>query len=231
MVRRALRFQLKQLRHFSTLVRQVRMPCMKTLHKNNPTLYNALMYGSLYTLAEISQQTIKKYRTTTLAGNQLTHQPIVDLSSIGRFAVMGTAIMGPMFSRWYSWIDKTFPSKAKSVVLKKTLIDQFVFTPVCVVVFYVGMATMEGCRGAKLFEELKEKGPQTFAMDCCFWIPCTATNFFLIPAWFRVTFVALASFVWVNVLCWIKSWPREESAPVKKTSKPEVTTSNLNIIN
>merc|ERR1712217_839546 len=127
------------------------MPCMKTLHKNNPTLYNALMYGSLYTLAEISQQTIKKYRTTPLAGNQLTHQPIVDLSSIGRFAVMGTAIMGPMFSRWYSW--------------------------------------------------------------------------------FRVTFVALASFVWVNVLCWIKSWPREESAPVKKTSKPEVTTSNLNIIN
>ena len=59
-----------------------------------------------------------------------------------------------------------------------------------------------------------------------------AANFLLVPAWFRVTFVAVASFIWVNVLCWIKSWPRESPAPVKATSNPEVTApKSLNIIN
>ena len=152
------------------------MPCFKTLHKNNPTLYNALMYGGLYTAAEISQQTFHKYRASALAVNHLTAAPIIDVSSIGRYAVMGTGIMGPLFSKWYTWIDKTFPSKAKKVVFKKTLIDQFLFTPVCVAVFYIGMAVMEGCTGVKIFEELMQKGPQTFAMDCCFWIPCTVSE-------------------------------------------------------
>lgn len=198
------------------------MPCLKTLHKNNPTLYNALMYGGLYTAAEISQQTFHKYKASKVAVNHLTATPVMDVSSIGRYAVMGTGIMGPLFSKWYTWIDKTFPSKAKAVVFKKTLIDQFLFTPVCVAVFYIGMAVMEGCTGAKIFEELMEKGPRTFAMDCCFWIPCTAANFLLIPAWFRVTFVAVASFIWVNVLCWIKSWPRESSSPAMATSRPEI---------
>ena len=132
------------------------------------------MYGGLYTAAEISQQTFHKYRASAV--NHLTAAPIIDVSSIGRYAVMGTGIMGPLFSKWYTWIDKTFPSKAKKVVFKKTLIDQFLFTPVCVAVFYIGMAVMEGCTGVKIFEELLEKGPQTFAMDCCFWIPCTVSK-------------------------------------------------------
>ena len=137
------------------------------------------MYGGLYTAAEISQQTYHKYRASAVTVNHLTATPVMDISSIGRYAVMGTGIMGPLFSKWYTWIDKTFPSKAKAVVFKKTLIDQFLFTPVCVAVFYIGMAVMEGCTGAKIFEELMEKGPRTFAMDCCFWIPCTVSGSFI----------------------------------------------------
>ena len=34
-----------------------------------------------------------------------------------------------------------------------------------------------------------------------------AINFLFIPAWLRVTFVAVSSYIWVNVLCWIKTWP------------------------
>ena len=32
-------------------------------------------------------------------------------------------------------------------------------------------------------------------------------NFLLMPAWLRVTFVSVASFVWLNVLSWVKSQP------------------------
>ena len=160
-------------------VRLPRLPRLKTLHKNNPTLNNALIYGGLYTAAEISQQTFHKYRASAGAVNHLTATPIIDVSSIGRYAVMGMGVFGPLSSKWYTWIDKTFPSKAMAVVFKKTLINQFLYTPVCVAVFYIGMAVMEGCKGAKIFEELIEKGPRTFAMDCCFWIPCTVSGSFI----------------------------------------------------
>ena len=174
MVRQVLRNKSRHLRQFTTFVRQVRMPCFKTLHKNNPTLYNSVMYGGLYTAAEISQQAFYKYKASMAsAAVSTTATPVLDIASIGRYAMMGTAMMGPLFSKWYAWIDRAFPSKAKKVVFKKTLIDQFLFTPVCVAVFYIGMAVMEGCTGAKIFEELLEKGPKTFALDCCFWIPCT----------------------------------------------------------
>ena len=125
MLKKVLKF--KQLRQFSTLVRQVRFPCIKTLMKNNPTLSNALIYGSLYTMAEISQQCIKNYRSDLRSSYMATG---LDMSSVQRYAIMGTGIMGPMFSKWYTWIDKTFPGKTKTVVLRKTILDQFAFTPV-----------------------------------------------------------------------------------------------------
>ena len=173
MVRKVLRYRYRQLRMFSTLVRQVRLPCIKTFMKNNPTLSNALIYGGLYTAAEISQQSIRNHRAAAVSGLGASPQVVLDRESVARFAVMGTGIMGPLFSKWYGWIDRAFPGRSKAVVLRKTILDQFAFTPVCVAVFFVGMAAMEGHQGKKLFEELREKGPKTFAMDCCFWIPTT----------------------------------------------------------
>ena len=68
MVRKVLRYRYRQLRMFSTLVRQVRLPCIKTFMKNNPTLSNALIYGGLYTAAEISQQSIRNHRAAAVSG-------------------------------------------------------------------------------------------------------------------------------------------------------------------
>ena len=171
------RLKLRQLRQFSTLVlRQVRFPCMKTVMKNNPTLSNALIYGGLYTLAEVSQQTIKQYSKRGASSDLVSTGSAYDMSSVQRYALLGTGVMGPMFAKWYSWIDKTFPGKSKAIVLRKTILDQFAFTPVCVAVFFIGMAALEGYRDAGLFEELREKGAKTFALDCCFWIPNTVRN-------------------------------------------------------
>jgi len=180
----------------------VRFPCVKTLITNNPSLSNALLYGGLYTLAEVTQQSLRlRSSEHSLAVSSL------DGASVQRYAVMGTVFMGPMMAKWYAFIDKLYPGKAKAVVLKKLTLDQFAFTPVCVFVFFVGMAALEGYRGQQMFDELKQKGLQTFAMDCCFWIPNTAFNFMFVPAWLRVAFVSFSTFIWVNALCWIKSWP------------------------
>lgn len=212
--------------------RQVAWPKAKAVVDKNPLLANAVIYGSLYTMAEVTQQTIQQNvvrdttATTTCALTRDTSAVAtstmatkLDMASVKRYAIMGTVCISPLLTKWYAWLDGKFPSKATPVILKKLFLDQFIFTPFVVVVFYVGMSYLEGKRGPKLFDELKEKGLQTFAMDCCFWIPATTVNFLFVPAWLRVAFIGMASFIWLNVLCWIKSWPTAASSENSAGSK------------
>lgn len=201
---------LKSLQRF----RQVAWPKAKAIVDRNPLVANAVIYGGLYTLAEVSQQTIQQnvVRDTTscaLARDSSSMASRLDMSSVKRYAIMGTVCISPLLTKWYGWLDGKFPCTTTPVVVKKLFLDQFVFTPFVVVVFYVGMSYLEGKRGPKLLDELKQKGLQTFAMDCCFWIPASAINFIFVPAWLRVAFIGLSSFLWLNVLCWIKSWPSD----------------------
>lgn len=195
---------------------QVVWPRAKAVVDRNPLLSNAVIYGTLYTMAEVSQQTVQQHvlrdtTTCTLARESSSLATRLDMSSVKRYAIMGTVCISPMLTKWYSWLDNKFPSKAKSVIIKKVILDQFVFTPFVVIVFFVGMSYLEGKKGPKLFNELKEKGLKTFAMDCCFWIPATTVNFLFVPPMWRVAFIGLASFLWLNVLCWIKSWPTSDT--------------------
>ena len=53
-------------------------------------------------------------------------------------------------SKWYQWLDGAFKTSAGShslkVMVQKLFLDQFVLTPVIVVLFFMGMAAMEGQR-------------------------------------------------------------------------------------
>ena len=46
-------------RQFSTQVGLVRLPSVKTMMKNYPILSNAVIYGGLYTAAEVTQQILR----------------------------------------------------------------------------------------------------------------------------------------------------------------------------
>lgn len=211
--------------------RQVAWPKAKSFVDSNPLVANALIYGGLYTMAEVSQQTLRntvsRDTSTCLAKDTTSLASKLDLSSVKRYAVMGTVCISPLLTKWYGWLDGKFPCTTTPVVMKKLFLDQFVFTPFVVIVFYVGMSYMEGKRGLEAFDELKQKGLQTFAMDCCFWLPTSAVNFMFVPAWLRVAFIGLSSFVWLNVLCWIKSWPTTSSSLTSCTGSVHPTNSNV----
>lgn len=64
------------------------------------------------------------------------------------------------------------------------------------------MSVME--KRVDLLDELKRKFVQTFATSCIFWMPAQTINFKLIPSAFRVIYIGSCSFLWVNILCWIK---------------------------
>jgi len=172
---------------------------IKRLLDTYPMLSNAAIYGGLYTLAEFSQQTMKS--------NLTTHSHPIDMSSVKRYAVMGCVVFPPILTKWYHWLETAFPCTSPRVVVKKLVLDQFLLTPWVVAIFYVGMAALEGKKGADLLTELKQKGITTFILDCCYWLPVQYLNFKFVPAWLRVTYIGVTTFIWLNVLCYIKSLP------------------------
>ncbi|XP_017494767.1 PREDICTED: mpv17-like protein [Rhagoletis zephyria] len=115
---------------------------------------------------------------------------------------MGTTVYAPTLYTWYKWLDRTFPGTAKPIIVKKLVLDQFVLTPYLLTVFYTGMSLME--RAQDPFKELREKFVPTFLRSCIFWLPVQTLNFILIAPRFRVIYMGVCGFIWVNILCWIK---------------------------
>ncbi|XP_055906396.1 mpv17-like protein [Eupeodes corollae] len=165
--------------------------------KKHPFVTNSVIYGSLYVGAEYSQQFLTK--RVFVDKNQ---KKDIDYPTIGRYAVMGTFVYSPTLYTWYKWLDRTFPGTAKSIIVKKLLIDQFVLTPFLLTVFYTGMSLMENADDP--FMELREKFLPTFVRSCIFWLPVQTANFIMIPPRFRVIYMGVCGFMWVNILCWIK---------------------------
>ena len=61
-----------------------------------------------------------------------------------------------------------------------------------------------------IFGECRMKFVQTFKTSCMYWLPVQFLNFLLIPPALRVSFVSIAAFCWVNILCYLKSVPLTE---------------------
>jgi len=185
---------------------------LKTFADTHPVVTNALVYGGLYTLAEVSQQNIRnrtnfgamERRDLSASKGGGAH---LDMSSVKRYAIMGTVVFPPILTKWYHWLDSRFPCTSKPVVMKKLFLDQFLLTPWLVAIFFIGMSYMEGLRGDAVLDECKVKFLKTFVLDCCYWLPVQALNFLFIPPMLRVVYIGVTTFVWLNVLCYIKSLP------------------------
>ena len=196
---------------------------LQSLMDKHPLRSSALMFGSLYTLAEVSHQKVSSAlpltksnprcssltpastltTATTSTCNLASHS--LDVSSVKRYAIMGTFVFPPLLTRWYSWLDGRFPSTSAKVVSKKLLLDQFIFTPCLLIIFYVGMAWLEGKQGHERWLELQQKGLTTFLLDCIFWLPVQFMNFMFVPSWLRVGFIGVMTFLWLNVLAYVKA--------------------------
>ncbi|XP_012140194.1 mpv17-like protein isoform X1 [Megachile rotundata] len=122
-----------------------------------------------------------------------------------RYAIYGCFIAGPVLHGWYKWLDAFYKGTAMKIVLTKLCVDQFVLTPPLIIVFFISMSLMEGKQD--IFNECKAKFLQTFKTSCMYWLPVQFLNFLLIPATLRVSFVSVAAFCWVNILCYLKSAP------------------------
>jgi len=203
---------------------------------------NALCYGSLYAGAEFSQQTIKHFYKKSISssnsssvgalknGDHTSKQVGLkyDMSSVKKLALWGTVVIAPIFTHWYKWLEKRFPPCSitgiisNQSILKKCLLDQFVFTPPLLCLFFGGMAALECATWKNVETEITTKLPTVFFADCIFWIPVQFLNFRWVPYTWRVLYIGIMTFLWTNILCLFKTLDLNQMLVFKKlgTSKP-----------
>ncbi|XP_011264577.1 mpv17-like protein [Camponotus floridanus] len=208
---------------------------MNNIMQKRPLLYNSVIYGSFFTSAELIRQNftnVSKPVAEESRNSADTKGPILiqvqrlcetlnlideDTSvqstnynwpQLKRCAIYGCFLAGPILYRWYKWLDRFYSGTSVRIVLTKLLADQFIFTPPLLVLFFTSMSLMEA--KSDILRECKIKFLHTFQTSCGFWLPVQLVNFMLVPPSLRVTYVSIASFCWINILCYLKNVPVAE---------------------
>ena len=181
---------------------------LKTHFKTYPMLANSISLGGLYLAAELSQQSLNfEFKKWIRLKQNCVDRDSLQLKYQWRkainFLILGGVIFAPLFRIWYKWLDAKFIGTTAKIVAKKCFLDQFVLGPPCLAFFFVTMNVLE--RNEDVFAEAKKKFWYTYVIDCTFWIPVQAINFCFVPTTFRVLYLGLASFLWLNILCVVKN--------------------------
>lgn len=66
-------------------------------------------------------------------------------------------LSGPPHHVFYKWLDRLIPKANTAAVLKKICMDQMIFSPICIFVFFYGAGIVEGRKLTECAEELKQK--------------------------------------------------------------------------
>ena len=159
-------------------------------------LANSFSFGTILTLAEATQESVEKLR-----GNRAA---IPDVKALERHALLGSFVIGPMLYTYYCWLDTRFPGKKIRTIAKKVANDIFVANVAYYTSYYYGMSYLEHKDHKRATNDVKNAFRFTYIAGMVYWGPVMAFNFaFINPTW-RVSFIALMSFVETNGLCLIR---------------------------
>ena len=98
---------------------------LRALYSRHPLVCNMGIYGSLYSLGDVSQQTI-------------CGKSHIDYLSASRVGAVGAGIFGPFYLFWYRALDKRLPGTAAKIILRKVIVDQSIAGAVGTFVFFTG---------------------------------------------------------------------------------------------
>jgi len=102
--------------------------------------------------------------------------------------------VGPICHFWYQLMEKRLPGKTLSVIAKKVVLDQILFSPFCLSVFFLTLGLLKNSSLRDIAEETWRKGLVLYTAEWTVWPPAQVINFYLIPLQFRVFFDNLVSF-------------------------------------
>ena len=121
-----------------------------------------------------------------------------------RLTSAGLLIIGPTFHVWYDmFLSKVFLQRTMKVALKKVVLDQGLFAPAFLVVFYCSLGLLELSPVKKTVARLKTEFVPNMAVNYSIWPAIQIVNFYFIQQpKYNILFVNIASIFWNSFLSW-----------------------------
>ncbi|XP_011496117.1 PREDICTED: mpv17-like protein 2, partial [Ceratosolen solmsi marchali] len=113
-------------------------------------------------------------------------------------------IQGPFNHYFYNILEKQLPGKSAGSILKKTLIDQTIASPICLGMFFMGLGMLEHKSLQEINSEIRLKLMNTWKVDCIFWPPTQFLNFLFVPIQYRVLYINFMTMIYDMFLSYIK---------------------------
>ncbi|CAB4431147.1 hypothetical protein RhiirA5_393635 [Rhizophagus irregularis] len=197
-----------------------------TNYQNHPSITLAFTNAGLAITSDSLAQSISLLRSKNDSSNLSSQQ--FDFSRLGRFTIYGFSI-APLVNKWFTFLDKKYPFntdvkaqqpplikqnvlfnknnliKQNQMIFKRVLLDQFLFAPFGLCLFFGGISVLEG----RNFEGIKEKFDETYIsalkMNYTIWPIVQFVNFRFLPLKYRVPFVSSVGVLWNAYLSLLNS--------------------------
>ncbi|KAI0673299.1 hypothetical protein C8Q78DRAFT_1124225 [Trametes maxima] len=141
-----------------------------------------------------------------------------DFVRTARLAFYGGAIFGPILTKWLQFLERLkFSSPTKGVVYRVYL-DQGVFTPMVVGMFFSSMTLLEGKTIQDAKERIHEAYTPTLIRNWGVFIPTQVINFAIVPPHLRFVTVGVVSLFWNAYLSSVNA---KKQVEVADNSTPE----------
>mmetsp|Transcript_29130 Transcript_29130/g.40996 ORF Transcript_29130/g.40996 Transcript_29130/m.40996 type:complete len:182 (-) Transcript_29130:52-597(-) len=145
---------------------------------------------------------------TLLAGGDIIAQTVIspsqpfsyDVARTARMASVGLFLTGPMMHFWYKILDKTVTAKGLPGVVGKIVLDQSIFAPCIVSVFFISNGFFQGRSANEITSQLKRDMWPTMKYNWTVWPAAMAINFAFVPQNLRVLYVSSVALVWNTYL-------------------------------
>jgi hypothetical protein len=163
------------------------------IFSQNPILANSCTGLVIFTSGDLLSQYLK---------NNYQFNEKINISRALQTGTLGIFMNGLMLHYWYRSLDYLFGTSMKhySGVILKVILDQIVYAPFSIGVFFSVASINKGGDPEVICHRLKEKAQESFldtwAADCMVWPLVNFFNFRFIPIYLRPTFVGFAQLMW-----------------------------------
>jgi len=90
---------------------------------------------------------------------------------------------------WYIFLDRSVVGgTGLSLVARKVVYDQLIFSPVCIAACLLAAGIVEGSSSRAIASDVVVKGGNLFVAECLIWPPAQFFNFYFLPTRYRVAF-------------------------------------------
>jgi len=114
-----------------------------------------------------------------------------------KFFFLGGVVVGPALHHWYSFLVRFSPAQTTAGALKRLALDQLVFAPTFIPVFFSGLQFLDGNFDLKqLRGKLERDYVDTLVANYLLWVPAMLINFRLVPMQYQVLFSNAVGFGW-----------------------------------